>query len=239
MYRIAICEIRTDCGRFLELLAHEVLNEADIEHNITRFGAPGELKQTLKRNPVAFDIIITGRNPKDPMSIDYPEFLRNNSNEVSLIIVSDAFEEFSERYSVYPVYLLPKPVQKQRLGRLLRQDYNRSRVPQSVLFPIKGGTRSEPLEEILYAAIYNREISVHTKKNSFITRCPTLKSVAGLAPHGMFLQCHKSFMVCTKNIKEIGRTGILLVNGEEISVGRSYYSDVRSAFTGCREKITV
>jgi len=230
LYRIAICDDEPVFLSAHKKITEEILTEADIPHQITAFSSAAALRDALTEHPDAFDILLLDILLESENGIELARLLREGGSDVSILFITSSPDFSLEGYSVYPVHYLLKPLQKERLAEALFKDYKRSRAPKSVVFPIKGGSSGVALDSILYIEILNREVTVHTIDRQFVINCPTLMNAGKLVPDDAFLQCHKSFLVNTRNIKDITKSAVSLTTGESIPVGRAFYREALTRF---------
>lgn len=232
MYRIGICDDEPVFLRAHEKMTNEILTEANIPHQITAFSSAKALREALAERPGTFDILLLDILLESENGIELARLLRKNGSDVSILFITSSPYFSLEGYSVYPVHYLLKPLQKERLAEALFRDYKRNCTPKSVVFPIKGGSSSAALNSILYIEILNRDVTVHTTERQFIIDCSTLMNAGELVPGDMFMQCHKSFLVNMKNIKDVTKSAVSLTNGESIPVGRAFYREALTRFVG-------
>lgn len=230
MYRIAACDDEPVFLRAHEKLTDEILTEADIPHQITAFSSAGALREALAERPAAFDILLLDILLESENGVELARLLREGGSDVSILFITSSPDFSLEGYSVYPVHYLLKPLQKERLAEALLRDYTRGRAPISVVFPIKGGSSGVALDSVLYIEIINREVTVHTTDRQLVISCSTLTSAGELVPGDAFLQCHKSFLVHMKNIKDVTKSAVSLTNGESIPVGRAFFREALTRF---------
>lgn len=230
MYRIAVCDDEPVFLRAHEKMADEILLEADIRHQITAFPSAGALREALAAQPAAFDILLLDILLEAENGLELARLLRKGGSDISILFVTSSPDFSLEGYDVYPVHYLLKPLQKAKLAEVLIKDCSRNRRQKTIVFPIKGGRSGIALDAILYIEILNRQVIVHADGRRLLTLCPTLLSAGKLVPAGQFIQCHKSYLVNLKNIKDITKTSVSLCNGEDIPVGRAFYQELLSAF---------
>ena len=116
---------------------------------------------------------------------------------------------------------LKKPVDEEQLEIVLQKvKKNLQKIDVTVSFAINGRTIVLPIERILYLEGDRHRTLIYMEDGTVYSYNAKLADVISMLPD-YFLECHKSFLVNPKFVKEIDKKRILLNDGKEIPVSRS------------------
>lgn len=148
--------------------------------------------------------------------------LRESDAQFSLIYVTRYRDYVFDSFDTRPLHYLLKPVEEEKLARLVREDYRR-RYQESRLH-LK--TRSRHLS-LAYQDIYAVEaalhrVTLHLKDGREEWRS-SLTELAPKLPAWCFCRCHNSFFVNLAHVIELVRYEARLDNGTVIPVSKRFY----------------
>lgn len=123
---------------------------------------------------------------------------------------------------------------RQFLNEVLK--WNREYVPVKLLVKSKGETHILEIEKIDYLEIFGRVMAIHCGSEVIEAYAVMEEMEERLSDLGFF-RVHRSFLVPVNKVKKISRTSLLLVTGEEIPVGKTYYKKVREKMGQCYMKL--
>lgn len=227
-YRLAVCEDEPAAREYVGALCGEILSEWGAAHTVNLFASTGELSARLDREPEACDLLLLDIQMEGMTGMELAHALRERGNQVSILFLTGCADYALEGHSVHPVHYLLKPVEAEELDEALFRDWQERCQSSAVLLRSGGRTVSLPVGEIRFMESLNRAVVVHlaAEEQTFPT---TLVDAERLTPPGQFARCHNSYLVNLDWVKEIGRTEVLLRDGDRLPVGRRYYRDFQSA----------
>ncbi len=152
--------------------------------------------------------------------------LRARGKEFSLIYITTHEDYVFDSFDTRPLHYLLKPLRKEKLAALLREDYRRQ--AQDDRLYLKSGVRhlSLPFRDIYVVESSQHSVLFHTPQG--VVKCPgPLSALAPKLPRWRFCQCHFSYFVNIAHVVQLTRAEVILDNGEKIPVSKRFY---RSAF---------
>lgn len=229
MYQLAICEDDDILRGEMQSLCHDILQEDDIEHQITAFSSADELEKFLQAENAPFDLLILDIQMEGLTGMELAQTLRQRGDRVSIIFVTGCEGYLPEGYGVQPIHFLLKPVSRESLAGALRTDWRLNHRPKIVVLRSGSKTVTLPLSETRYIESYNHNIIVHQTEGDR-TYLLSLRDFEKQTPRGQFCRCHNSYLVNMAYVVEIGRTELSLRGGARLPIGRAYYKALQSAF---------
>ncbi|MCQ2512410.1 MAG: LytTR family transcriptional regulator DNA-binding domain-containing protein [Lachnospiraceae bacterium] len=103
---------------------------------------------------------------------------------------------------------------------------NREYVPVKMLVRSWGELHVLEIEKINYIEIFGRIAAIHLDEETVETYAALEEMEERLWDLGFF-RVHRSFLVSANKIKKVSRMSLVLVNGEELPVGKTYYKKVK------------
>jgi len=85
------------------------------------------------------------------------------------------------------------------------------------------------VDSISFIQAMDDYIKIHLKDSKSITTHMTMKAMLKQLDQDAFVRVHRSFIVPVKNIEAMGVKNIL-VNGNEIALGKNYAGEVKERF---------
>lgn len=86
--------------------------------------------------------------------------------------------------------------------------------------------RSVKIGDIVYIEAMNNYIRIHLVDKKVVMAQMTMKGIQSLLPVDKFVRVHKSFIVPTYRISSYTSRQVILYDGTEIPIGRSYLSNL-------------
>lgn len=227
MFRIALCDDEPVFLRAHENMVHQILRMEEIPHAIERYTSVQPLEKKIQQyDLVLMDILLNGAD-----GFLFIERLRQAGIQTAVIFCTSTQQYSLQGYSVYPVHYLVKPIEAGAMREAVLRAYRQVKGQKTVRLLHKDGAAVIALCDVLYMEYFNRLTLVHTRDHTFTVSAPLYQVWQDYFPDPGFAQCHKSFIVALRRMKNIRRQGILLQNEEEIPVGRKYYDAVYRRFT--------
>ena len=229
-YCLAVCEddrvVRDEICRVCE----ETLKEMKIAYEISVFSNAEELEKTLREGRHLFDLLILDIELDRKTGMELARELRAGEDWVSILFVTGHEEYALEGYEVQPIQFLMKPLNWEKLREALRTDWKRNHRPKTVL--LQKGYRNLRLR--LSSVVYvetdgNHGVRIFQEDGE--ERFPMgLSELERLFSDHRFLRCHNSYLVNLEHVREIGREGFLLDQGNRLPISRKYYRACQEAF---------
>lgn len=223
--RIAICEddMQT-CLQLTDLLA----TQDEPIHQIKTYHSGDSLWFDYQGYKQPFDLIILDIElPGELNGLSVAKKIRAVGDNVPIVILT-AFEKYAlEGYEIRPFHYLVKPVQKQKLLKIIEQIEIRLNTywNDCLNLSVQGGFWRIPFDDIFYLESRAHNVFIHTRDKIYKHYCK-LSEILDLCDE-RFVYAHKSYAVNADMIREIsGRyTTISLEDGSKVPISQQKKGD--------------
>ncbi len=225
MIRVAVCEDEEVLLNQLENWVRVILDRHSIQSHIESYVNSSAL---LARD--AFDILLLDIEMKPLSGMELAKKLRVRGDESKLIFIT-AYPQYAvEAYDVQAFHYLVKPVDIERLEKVLLQVCSslQKEHQQAIAIRQGSGIRRIPLEQILYLEVLDRKIYLHTEGEA-VPFYGKLEELEPTLPK-IFFRCHRSYIVNFIHVQRYGKGDVLLDNEESIPLSKRRYKDFGLAF---------
>ena len=195
--------------------------------------ASGEDLLEAWQNGLPIDILfldIEIPNELDGMNIA-KEIYRHDEN-IPIVFVTNYSEYACEGYLVNALRYIIKPVQQPSINDCMNIAWNQWVLAQTESVRIDNGRQTIilPVRQIILIESYRHQIKITTSSTSSIEYRGSMSEIETKLPAGMFVQCHKSYIVNLMYVRKLQATCLTLANGEQIPLGRKYAAEFSKAF---------
>lgn len=157
--------------------------------------------------------------------IDTAKELRNDNQTVPIIFLTSSKEFAVDSYEVKAFHYLIKPVDEDKLFRILDDVLNTITLPQNVFTAQTGsGFCKIVVDDVDYLEAQNKQVLVHLSNGRTIairelfSKCEEIFSL-----ENGFFRCHRSYIVNLNNIEQFTKTEIMTSLNAAIPISRSRY----------------
>lgn len=166
--------------------------------------------------------------------IQLAERLRRTQEEAIICFVSTSDGFYREAYDLYAVQYLIKPVDEERVRKLLekvqknlaRRSHDKEK---NLIYSWWGKSGAIPYGKIRYISSRGHTLTIHCTDGRVQESTGKLSDLERLICGDTFLRCHQSFIVNIYHVE--GMSGSeLTIAGEQISVSRRYYMEVKKRY---------
>ncbi|MEY8390145.1 LytTR family DNA-binding domain-containing protein [Lachnospiraceae bacterium 45-W7] len=190
------------------------------------FSGEALLKEVLQFQIIFLDIRLGGID-----GIETARKIRKNSSKAVLIFLTALEEYVFQAFDVEAFHYLLKPLKKEKFFQVLELAVKKAEEEQSEKseqserrsIVIKAGavTRKIKIDQIIYAEVQNRKVTVYTTDGSleYYGRISELLKELGKN----FICPHRSYLVNFAYVSNYCATSITMDNGAEISVAKQRY----------------
>jgi len=224
LYRIAICEDEAVFRKTQEKICRRILEKQNIEYSISVFESGAALwrdyTDAVRYDLVLLDILM------DENGVELARKIRTCDTEAAIIFITSNPDFALQGYDVNALHYLLKPLDADRLERLIASDYQRRFQNNYLVFKSGTQTHSVPIKDIICIETVSRRAAI-TLPDMVIEYPGTLSEL--LSNNPQFIRCHKAFAVNIDNIRNLTKTDAVAVNGKLIPVSRTYLKDVQKA----------
>lgn len=251
MIRIAICEDEQALSARLSGWVSSILDRHSIAYNIETYQNGNAL---LAREP--YDILLLDIEMEPMNGLELAGKLRARGDESRLVFITAHAQYAVDAYDVHPFHYLIKPVDIEKLEKILLQLHTSLCEERSRAVIVRQGTavRRVPLERILYLEVLDRKIYLHTSEETvpfygkledlepaLTSPAPTpgsaapamhafSQATAAPALPGTFFRCHRSYIVNLRHVQYYNKNEIRLDNEDRIPLSKRRYKSFGLAF---------
>lgn len=229
MYKVALCEDEEIFSDNLKTVCNNILNKFCREYNIYVFNSSTELlnsilNQSCKYDMLLLDIIMDGIN-----GIELAKKVRALDQNVSIIFITSSQNYTLQGYDVKALNYLMKPVNSDKLERLISEDYKNKFLNTYILLESALGKQRAQINDIIYLETVGRKVEVvlHDGKAYYSGRLAVLLEEL---PKDIFIRCHQAFAINISNTRYITNHDAITINDEKIPISRTFSKDVKKAF---------
>lgn len=228
MYQIAICD---DDIKFMEEFCRQVtdaLAHLGVQGKLYQWASLDEAKCALKQNQTV-QLLFLDIELEKQLGTVLGKFIRQELADYQMQIVYVSHEPgyAMELFDTEPLGFLIKPITKEALLDVCRR-FLRKQQEDAQIYHYKDGLETKVLSlgEIMYFQSLAHKIMIHTKTETkeFYGK---LGEIENRIP-GYFIRIHKSYLVNTHFIKSYRPDKVILLNGEELAISRSYKEQIHT-----------
>ena len=226
MLWIAVCDDEVmECDRIAKKI-RGILEEMKVPCTIRQFYSGRELLQS----PETFDMIFLDIIMGDMDGMRTAQMVRERAFDNILVFISSSREYVFDAYEVEAFQYLLKPVDDEKLRRMLQKAVGKTENHSQEFIIISRERQKKKLflNEIYYFEIRGRMIDAHGTGGVFSYYGQIGILEKDLKEKGFF-RCHKSYLVNLKYVDVYNRQEIVLDNGERIGIAKRRYEEF------CRE----
>lgn len=220
MLSIAVCDDEiVECARMAEKI-RGTLEEMKVPCFLHQFNSGEALLQSEENFDIIFlDIMMDGLD-----GMKTAEGIRKKEFGGLLVFVSSSREYVFDAYDVEAFQYLVKPVDAEKLKRVLQRAVLKTEAVSSDFILVNRERQKQKifLQDILYFEIRGRLIDIHKTGgvSDYYGKIGILEEE--LREKGFF-RCHKSYLIHLKYVKGYNRQEAILENGEKIPVSKRRY----------------
>ncbi|MDE7353100.1 MAG: LytTR family DNA-binding domain-containing protein [Acetatifactor sp.] len=225
--RIAVCD---DCMEdALSLKKYLIGQEVSI------YSAAKGLLEDVEEKNRQYDLYFLDIFMEESLSgIQLAERLRRTQEEAFICFVSTSDDFYREAYDLYAVQYLIKPVDEERVRKLLekvqknlvRRSHDKEK---NLIYSWWGKSGAIPYGKIRYISSRGHTLTIHCTDGKVQESTGKLSDLERQICGDTFLRCHQSFIVNIYHVE--GMSGSeLTIAGEQISVSRRYYMEVKKRY---------
>ena len=226
--KIAVCDDNKADQDYVINLLHEYANESGVMLEIQAFGSAEQfLFQYAEEKD--YQIIVLDIELEKMNGVELAKKLREDNREIQIFFVTGFPEYISEGYEVDALHYLMKPVNKEKVFRVMEKAVLNLKVEEKVLFVHENGEMLKILtRNIFYVEVFSHSCTIHTTEGIVETKM-TISDLEKKLLEG-FIRVHRSYLVNLEQIKKITKTEIHMEDGSIVPLSRRKYKDVNIAF---------
>ena len=147
-----------------------------------------------------------------------------------IVFITGYSDYIAEGYDVEALHYLLKPVAKEKLFAVLdKYVEKRSVKADELIIETANGATHISADRITYIEAFGRKTAVYLSDDRIIDCMVSISRFSAMRLNG-FVSPHRSYIVNLRHIRTIGRTALILDNGEVIPLSRRLYAEVNRRF---------
>lgn len=219
MISLAICD---DEKKSIDILMEYLTryeNETGEGFKITVFRSGEEL---ISNYPYQVQIILMDIYMNELNGVETICKIREFDKNVCVIFITTMSQYAIECYKVRAFGFLPKPVSYMEFRQELKDAISKVDAYADKYIILKSGSETFKLEHgsILYAEAQNHNIIIHTENEQLHFYKSMKELERELNADNGFFRCHVAYLVNHKHITHIGKSELVLSNGEQLPISK-------------------
>ena len=216
---IAICDDTTEDIKRLS----DALYAYDASFTIISYTDGQALLEDFLDCKHAIDILFLDIYMPEIDGIKTAERIRNEKKDVRIIFITSSNDHYPQAYEVFAFNYILKPLDRDKLYRILDQalDELRRESNQKIRISYKSKLYSIDYRDILYIESRDKFIFFHKIDGDMLQCYGKLDTIEKELPPESFIRCHKSFIVNTSHIAEMG-VNYFRIGQVSISISKKY-----------------
>lgn len=229
MYYIAVFDGDKDSSQNTFLLLNAILHELTFEYTIDTYSCRQDLLELIRKNPAYYDVVFVDIPPEDTSAVELCRDLNALHMTARIVFLSSVTDYVFDGYDVGAINYFVKPIDRAKLKRLLYADYQSNCLSRKILVPIGAGHIQLSPDYIVFLEVINKTVRVRYEKDEEFLKS-TLSSIKKYFEPFYFLQCHRSYLINPKFIKQIMRTSLIMTNGDTVPISKYRYKELINQF---------
>ena len=163
--------------------------------------------------------------------VDLARELRAKKSDLQIVFVTGFPNFIAEGYEVDAIHYLMKPLERDRFFKAMDKAIERLRLVEPyIMLQEKGEMIRLTIRSIFYVEVFSHSCMIHTADGLIEQKVSISEMEKSLGEQ--FVRVHRSYLVNLERVKRIGKTEIVLENGEIVPLSRRKYNEVNLAFIG-------
>ena len=165
MYRVAICDDEPHAAEQNEAMLCQILEDRglkrDIDYSVHCFSSPVPLLAQMEKQPSAFHLLLLDIKLENDNGLSLAAHLREIDADCSIIYITAYRDYVFDCFDTRPLHYLLKPVDQERLARVIGRDLEENYHPEQIKLMADGCWQTVDARNILYAEAASHKSAVH------------------------------------------------------------------------------
>lgn len=230
--KIVICGEEKE-AKVCECLLREIANKHDegIEALLTTSGE--QLLFQLDTQATDVDLVYIEYDLADRNGIEIAKEIRKRKMQIDVVICAADNTHVLEGYDVDAIYYIVKPeLSREKFEEIFLKALGRANIRKKQFLSLfcAGENRRIDVDIIRFFEVKNRIVTVYYGNHESFEFYSTLSRLEEVLCGNGFVRIHQAILVSKKYIQKVNKNSILLIDGTELPVGRSYQSTILKVF---------
>ena len=228
MISIAICEDDVKQQQVLEALLNEIGLKESL--NLHKFNSGEDLIKSYESGN-KYSIVLLDMQLNEMDGIQTAKIIKQFDKNCLFIIITSIMEYAVEGYSIDAYEFIMKPVNKDKFNTVIKNAIKelQSRMNKTYLVKTRERMATIRLSEIRYIESNKNGVIIHTNEQTYNDK-DNISSVEKRLKQDGFIRISRYYIVNIYQVKEIGVSKIILVNGEELIYSNKYRDDINKEY---------
>ena len=226
LLKIAICDDESSFRSQLHEMIQDILTSKNVTGQIKEYSSGEDMICSRE----AFDLYFLDIKMDSLTGIETAKKIRLKNKESGIVFITAFREYIFEAFDVQAFHYLIKPVEKEKLRKVLSSFLDKNNfADQFLIAKTKTQSYKINLREILYIESQLRKIRIHTTYETIECYYKFSDVESKVDKYGFF-RCHKSYIVNLRYVSKYTGNSITLKNSETIYLSKYRYSEFSKAF---------
>ena len=227
---IAICDDNGFMADKLEALVRSCFSDRG-ECFCSVFYSGEELLESLQEEATVYQIYLLDIEMGQIDGLETAARIRDADRDAVIIFVTSHGELMPEAFQVLAFQFIVKPFDENKARQIFLKAVHAVKEKRTCFhFVIRKKTYTLYLKDIVCFESFNRKVIIHTVSDEEYEYYGSLKDVLRELGSLSFAQVHNSYLVNMEHIKTMGGEGLLMDNGLQIAVTKSYGKTFHEAY---------
>ncbi len=223
--RIALCDDEAEQIKFLRKLIASWSSDKLFDVAFTEYESAEEFIFKYPNEPC--DLLLLDIEMKSISGMELAHKLRDSGDMLPIVFITGYSDYICEGYDVDALHYLLKPIDENKLFSVLDKYVIRHNQSDEILITSDDKTMHISVQSIAYIEAFGRNTAVHLFDGAVIK---SKMNIGSFEKMGLFVCCHRSYLVNLRYVKSIDKTEIFLDSGEKIPISRRHFGDVSKRF---------
>lgn len=216
--KVAICDDKVEIQGEVEKIVKDWYEHNCVWGQVYKCSNRKELLQDI------FDLVFLDIQLEKEDGIEIKDYMMKNMEETKIVFITSHQDRMPEAFGRNVLGFINKPIQYPRIQAYLAQtlEYKKK---DFLLIRKKNGVHAVDIDRVTYIEAVEKYSYIHLLDDSKIFTDKSLAVWEGELPKNLYVRCHKSYIVCLKNIRNIEKEKIYLSNGDTIQISRRKKQD--------------
>lgn len=178
---------------------------------------------------VSCDLLLLDIEMGDMNGMELAKTLRAKGDMLPIIFITGFSEYIGDGYDVEALHYLLKPVNKEKLFKVLDRYVDRHKAGSRIILHSGDETVLAASDDIMYLEAFGKKTHVAMKNGRKIICTGGLSALSEKLGQG-FVSCHRSYVVNLGFVGSVSKGEITMDGGEKIPISRRSYDSVNRAF---------
>ncbi len=227
--QIAVCD---DHPEDIKILSDALYNY-DPTFGISAYSGGESFLAACAEHEVPFDLIFLDIYMPGLSGIETAKKAKETIRDMKIIFLSSSNEHYPEAYDVFAFNYLLKPLDPQKLKRVLDEalaDIAKERL-QQISFRYKGTTRRLDCRDIQYIESKDKMVCFHMADKTSYQCYEKMDEILKKVPEEYFIRCHQSFAVNILHVSEMADNRFR-VDPAVIGISKKYMASAKDKYFG-------